>query len=145
MGFSERLPAVIGFDLFGTVVKTRQNLSSFPIRSHVFSQALFQYSHCGGLQEYTLVDPQYTAIVPPSISDLDAAVFPINAVSSALSLFSSSHGFSMPLPRTPESKSFDYKSQKVVIISGGTNTGKLAVELARIAGIGTIIAAASLS
>jgi hypothetical protein len=89
--------------------------ASFPIESHVFSQALFQYSTSGGLQEYTLVDPQYAAIVPPNITDLDAAVFPINAVISALNFFSS-NGFGMPLPGTPESKSLDYKSQKVVVI-----------------------------
>ena len=56
-----------------------------------------------------------------------------------------SQGCDFPFPGTPESKSFDYASQKVAIIGGGTNTGKLAIQLAKLAGIGTIITTASLS
>jgi NADPH2:quinone reductase len=59
-------------------------------------------------------------------------------------LFSAA-GLNIPFPGTPESKSFDYASQKLVIIGGGSNTGKLAIQFARIANIGTIIAIASLS
>jgi NADPH2:quinone reductase len=59
-----------------------------------------------------------------------------------MSLFSAA-GFGLPFPGTPEAVGFDYTSQKVVIIGGGTNTGKLAIQLANLAGIGTIIAIAS--
>ncbi|KAI9814563.1 MAG: hypothetical protein M1827_003118 [Pycnora praestabilis] len=144
LGFAERLPGVLAFDIVGTVVKTGPNVSGFAIGSHVFSQGILHYNAGGGLQEYTVVDARYSAIVPANITDLDAAVFPINVVTSALALFSP-QGFGMPLPGTPESKDFDYKVQKIVIVGGGTNTGKLGVELARIAGIGTIIVIASLS
>jgi NADPH2:quinone reductase len=51
----------------------------------------------------------------------------------------------MPFPGTSESKSFDYPSQKLVVIGGGSNTGKIAIQLAKLAGIGTIITTASIS
>lgn len=139
---SARLPAVISGDLVGTVVKGSS--TSFPIGSHVFSQTLFNLPTGGGLQEYTLINPLYAAVVPSRISDTEAALYPVNAVTSAMGLFSAM-GLNIPFPGAPESKSFDYASQKLVIIGGGSNTGKLAIQFAKIAGIGTIIATASLS
>jgi NADPH:quinone reductase len=135
------LPAVIGADLVGTVVKNGPNTSSFPVGSHVLSQSI-SFS-AAGLQEYAIIDARYAAIVPAGISDEDAAVFPINGFTSTLSLFHPEKGLGIPFPGTPESKTFDYKSQKLVIIGGGTNCGKLAIQLARIAGIGTVITTAS--
>ena len=59
-----------------------------------------------------------------------------------MSIFSSA-GFDLPLFETPEAEGFDYASQKVVVIGGGSNTGKLSIQLLRLAGVGTIIAIAS--
>ncbi|KAH7330087.1 chaperonin 10-like protein [Rhexocercosporidium sp. MPI-PUGE-AT-0058] len=143
------LPAILAFDLVGEVVKTGPNTSAFPVGSKVFSQALFSLANnlSGGLQEYTLVDERFSALVPKSISEADAAVFPINAFTSATALFTSEGtkaGFGFPFPGTPESKTFNYKAITLVIIGGGTACGKFAVQFARIAGIGTIIVTASL-
>ncbi|KAG4441190.1 hypothetical protein IFR05_003308 [Cadophora sp. M221] len=144
------LPAILAFDLVGKVVRAGPNTSAFPIGSKIFSQALFSIANnlSGGLQEYTLVDERLSALVPKNISDADAAVFPINAFTSATALFASNGanaGFGFPFPGTPESKTFDYKSIALVIVGGGTACGKFAVQFARIAGIGTIIVTASLS
>ncbi|KAJ8096445.1 hypothetical protein POJ06DRAFT_203944 [Lipomyces tetrasporus] len=141
LNIGSRLPAVIAGDLVGTLVKNGPN-ATFPIGAHIFSQMLFHLPKSGGLQEYTIIDCRYAAVVPANISDAEAALYPINAVTSAMSLFSVS-GFGLPLPGTPGSEGFDYASQKVVIVGGGTNTGKLAIQFARLAGIGTIIAIAS--
>lgn len=140
---SSHLPAVLSGDIVGTVVKNGPN-SSFPLGAHVFSQKLFNHPAGGGLQEYTLISSLYAAIVPSRVSDTEAALYPVNAVTSAMALFSSA-GFHWPFPATPESKDFDYASQKLVIIGGGTSTGKLAVQFAKLAGVRTIIAIASLS
>jgi NADPH2:quinone reductase len=83
---------------------------------------LFKLPTGGGLQEYTIINGLYTAAVPAGITDDEAALYPINAVTSAMSLFSSA-GFGLPFPGTSEAAAFDYTSQKVVIIGGGTNTG----------------------
>ena len=82
--------------------------------------------------------------MPQNISDIDAAAFPTCTVTSALSLFSPM-GFGFPFPGTPEAEDFDYKSQKIVIVGSGTNTRKFSIQLARIAGIGTIIVVAGLN
>ncbi|TVY48184.1 Dehydrogenase [Lachnellula occidentalis] len=137
------IPAILGLDLVGTVVKNGPgNTASFPVGSHVFSQ--YSKMSSGGLQEYSLVNAPYTALVPAGISDPDAA-FSINAFTSTVCLFHPKIGFGFPFPDTPEAENFDYSAQKIVIIGGGTNCGKLAIQLARIAGIGTIITTASLA
>ncbi|KAK9369214.1 chaperonin 10-like protein [Lipomyces kononenkoae] len=136
-----RLPAVIGGDLVGEVVGTGVN-ATFPVGTHVFSQVLFQNPRGGSLQEYTVINGVYAAEVPAGIADEEAALYPINAMTSAMALFTV-QGLGIPFPGSPESANFDYASQKLAIIGGGSNTGKLAIQLARIAGIGTIVATAS--
>ncbi|KIX09255.1 uncharacterized protein Z518_00334 [Rhinocladiella mackenziei CBS 650.93] len=138
---ANRLPAVLAGDLVGTVVKIGPGVS-FPVGALVFSQMLLHLPTSGGLQEYTVINGEYTAIVPPGVSAPEAALYPINAVCAAMALFSS-HGFGFPFPGTPESASFDYASQKIVIVGGGSNIGQLAIQFARAAAIGTIIAIAA--
>lgn len=137
---SARLPAVISGDLVGTVVKNGPNVS-FPIDAHLFSQSTFA-SLTGGLQEYVVINGAYAAVVPSGVSDVEAALYPINAVTTAISLFTTK-GFDIPFPGTAEAANFDYASQNVAIVGGGTNLGKLAVQMARLAGFGTIIVIAS--
>lgn len=145
MNIGNRLPAVLAGDLVGTVVKTGTDVSSlFPIGARIFAQMSFKVPTDGGLQHYTVANGSYAAIVPPRIPSTEAALYPINAFTSAMALFTPA-GLDIPFPETPESAAFDYASQKLVIIGGGSNTGKLATQFARIAGIGTIIAIASLS
>jgi NADPH2:quinone reductase len=144
VGFLKQFPAVIAYDIVGTVVKTGEDVTTFPMGSRVLAHASIQYATCGGLQEYTIVDPQYSAIMPQNTNDLDVAAFPTCTVTSALSLFSPM-GFGIPFPGTPEAKDFDYESQKITIVGGGTNAGRFGIQLAQIAGIGTIIAVAGLA
>lgn len=143
MNIGQSLPAVLGGDLVGTVVRKGTDMSdSFPTGSQIFVQMMALQR--GGLQGYTVVDGTYAAIVPTRIPAIEAALYPVNAVTIALALFTPA-GLGMPFPGTPESANFDYASQKLVIIGGGSNTGKLAIQFARIAGIGTIVTTASLS
>ena len=43
----------------------------------------------GGLQEYTLVNADYTALVPEGVEDEDAGSWPVDAVTVSMALFSS--------------------------------------------------------
>lgn len=145
MNIGSRLPAVLGGDLVGTVLKAGPEVSNnFPPGSTVFSQRNFQDPKAGGLQEFTTISGEYAAIVPQNLSTTDAALYPINAMTSANAIFTPA-GFNFPFPGTPGSEAFDYKSQKIAIVGGGSNTGKLAIQFAHIAGVGTIIAIASQS
>ncbi|TVY21197.1 Dehydrogenase orsE [Lachnellula arida] len=136
-----RLPAIFSGDLVGTVVENGPK-AHFPIGAHVFSQTLFDNPKGGGLQEYTIINGTYAGIVPEGVSDEEAALYPINAVTSAMSLFSSG-GFNLPFPETAEAKAFNYAAQKLVIVGGGSNIGKLAIQFAKLAGVGIVIAIAS--
>jgi NADPH2:quinone reductase len=127
----------------GIVVKSGTEVP-FPIGSHVFVQQDMKVLNRAGLQEYTIVDGRYAAIVPEGILDEEAALYPINAVTSAKSFFSP-EGFDFPFPGTAEAANFDCPATHVVILGGGTNCGKLAVQFAKLAGIGTIVAIASAS
>ncbi|KAK2626961.1 hypothetical protein QTJ16_004136 [Diplocarpon rosae] len=147
---AKRLPFILGFDLVGIVVKSGSSSPAFPIGSHIFAQSPAPHFHnlAGGLRQYALVQSYAAALVPENITDADAAVFPVNAFTSASALFASTGehaGFGFPFPGTLDSETFDYKSKTVVIIGGGTACGKFAVQLARIAGIGRVIVTASLS
>ncbi|KAJ9628392.1 hypothetical protein H2204_009229 [Knufia peltigerae] len=143
MNIGNRLPAVLGGDLVGTILKAGPEVSNdFPLGSTVFAQSNFKDPRAGGLQEVTTISGEYAAIVPRNLSATDAALYPINAMTSANAIFTPA-GFNFPFPGTPDSETFDYKSQKIVVVGGGSNTGKLAIQLAHIAGIGTIIAIAS--
>ncbi len=137
------LPAVIAGNIVGTVI-ANGSAAHFPIGAHVFSQALLELPHSGGLQEYTIVNSLYTAVVPASISDMQAALYPINAVTSAMALFSEA-GLGLPFPGSSKSEGFDYAAQKLVILGGASSTGKMAIQFARLAGIGTIVTTASSS
>lgn len=141
---SSHTSAVLSGNIVGAVVTNGPN-ASFPTGAHVFSQTMFNHPTAGGgLQEYTLISSLYSAIVPSRVSDTETALYPINALTSAMALFSTA-GFGWPFPGTPESRNFDYASQKVVIIDGGNNTGKLAIQFVKVAAVRTIITIASLS
>ncbi|KAF1345546.1 chaperonin 10-like protein [Delphinella strobiligena] len=136
-------PSILAFDVVGVVISNGPD-SSLPPGTHVFARSLISDPASGGLQGYTVVDGSYAIPVPPNLSDLDASTYPINAFTVGAALFAPDTGF-FPLPGTPESETFDYADATLVIVGGGTNTGSLAVQFARIAGIGSIVAVASLS
>ncbi|KAF2489133.1 NAD(P)-binding protein [Lophium mytilinum] len=139
--FSLPLPIVLTGDIVGKVIQTGTDVQ-FPISNHVFVQQVMQRPNRGGLQEHTIVDGRYAALVPEGIPDAEAALYPINAVTSAKSLFTP-EGFDFPFPGTAEAAGFDFAAQHVVVLGGGTNCGKLAVQFARLAGVGRVVAVAS--
>jgi NADPH:quinone reductase len=148
-------PAVCGSDLVGVVVNhgsgtstppSPRILGSFPIGSRIFSQCVGFVPSGGRLQEYTLVNADYTALVPEGVRDEDAASWPINAVTVGMAMFSKG-GFRGKFPGTEEwnGESKDLAAEKLVIIGGGTTVGKLGLQFARLAGVGMIVTTASLS
>jgi NADPH2:quinone reductase len=85
-----------------------------------------------------------SAVVPDGFTDDQMVTLPINANTSFAALFHP-NWLGFPPPFSPEAKNFDYAAQSIVIIGAGSNCGKLAIQFARLAGIGVIIAVASLS
>ncbi|EXM14664.1 hypothetical protein V3481_018583 [Fusarium oxysporum f. sp. vasinfectum] len=95
-----------------------------------------------GERQYALVDATFVGRVASSgLSDDEASTIPVIVLAGFIALFASS-GHGLPPPFSPEAKSFDFASVTLLVIGGGSNTGRAVVELAKLAGIGRIIAVA---
>jgi NADPH2:quinone reductase len=150
--FSTGEPAILANDVVGEIVKlgTGEVVSAVNIGEHIFAQSSispeggFGFSSvAGGLQQYALVDVRHAATVAESsLTDDEAATFPVNIIPPFIALFESSNlGF--PPPFSPEAQSFDYASKTLLIVGGASNCGRFGIQLAKIAGIGRIITVAA--
>lgn len=148
------LPAVLASDVAGIVVRVGPNVTRFKEGDHVFGQALFEFTNAEakvpphptydtqGLQEYAILDSRFSAKVPSGFTDAQLATLPTNLATAAVALFDSTT-LNIPAPWNAASKLSDSASS-VLIIGGGSNTGKLAIQLAALAGINKIITVASI-
>lgn len=99
-----------------------------------------------GLQEYAVLEMTSTAKTPASLSNNHVVTVSVNAVTSFIALFHPESGFGFPAPfagSSFEKGGHNAAAQKVIIIGAGTNVGKIAVQYAKLAHIGTIIGIAS--
>ncbi|KAG4275617.1 hypothetical protein FPRO04_14363 [Fusarium proliferatum] len=146
LGIGDRLPAVLGFEGVGTIVKHGAGASTkFPIGTRVIFKG--GSSHAtpfvyGALQEYVPTPAQFLIGVPEGYTSEQAASLTINPFTAAVCLFHEA-GIAVPLPGSSKAKSYNYSSIKLVVFGAGTNVGKFIVQLACIAGFGTIVAVAS--
>ncbi|KAF2870232.1 chaperonin 10-like protein [Massariosphaeria phaeospora] len=136
------LPAILGNDIAGIVTALGAEAAKFKVGDNVFS-----YGKLGdgdtqkGLQEYALVDEDFAAEVPHGFTEHDGAALPVNVVAGCNGLFHEVCGLGIPAPWIEGGRrdAFDYAGTQILIIGGGSNCGRLAVQLARLAGIGTIV------
>ncbi|PHH90657.1 hypothetical protein CDD83_3020 [Cordyceps sp. RAO-2017] len=138
----ETLPAVLGADVAGVVAEVGPDVTTFKQGDRIFGQAALQNSDSRGLQEYALLDAQFAAKSAAGFSDGQMASFPTNLVTAAVSLFDES-ALGIPAPWTEAAAKFDYGAKSILIIGGGSNTGRYAIQLAALAGFGKIIVVAS--
>ncbi|KAK5652698.1 hypothetical protein OQA88_10292 [Cercophora sp. LCS_1] len=130
------LPAVLANDVVGTVVSLGHGVTSLSIGDRIVSHGgLTNDSSQNGLQEYALADIGACAKIPDGVTDDEAATLPVNVIASVVGLF---RDLEIPAPWSGNG-TFDYRSAMVLIIGGGSNCGKFAVQLARLAGIGRIV------
>jgi NADPH:quinone reductase len=141
----EKLPWVPAINIAGEVVKAGGEVKSAKVGDHVFGLGnnMSPTPDQGGLQQFALLDGTSLAVVPGGFTDDQVVTLPVNVVTSFMALFTQ-FGFGFPAPWTDEAKTFDYTSQTIVILAAGSNVGKLAVQLAKIAGIGCIVCVAGL-
>ncbi|GKT66462.1 alcohol zinc-binding dehydrogenase [Colletotrichum tofieldiae] len=143
------MPYVIASDLVGEVVALGdgEHSSKFTIGEHVFGHTFAEGgfdNNFNGAQQYALVDARFVGRVAGSgLSNDQASTIPVVVLAAFIALFASSgHGF--PPPFSPEADSFQYGNITLLVIGGGSNTGRATIELAKLAGIGRIIAVAGL-
>ncbi|EXK30473.1 hypothetical protein FOMG_13279 [Fusarium oxysporum f. sp. melonis 26406] len=146
LSIRERLPAVLGFEGVGTIVRQGTEGSiKFPIGTKViFKGGATQASPFlyGALQEYVPTQSRYLAAVPEDCTSEQAATLSINPFTAAVCLFHEA-GINIPLPSSSRASSYDYSSQSLVVLGAGTSVGKFIVQFARIVGFRMIVAIAS--
>ncbi|KAF2258430.1 putative alcohol dehydrogenase [Lojkania enalia] len=114
-------------------------VTRFKVGDFVFSQGnLEKGSLQRGLQQYAVVDEDFTAKVPTGFTDDEAITLPTNIIASLVALFDPAN-LNIPAPWTEEAKAFDYTGMQILIIGGGSNCGRFAIQLAKLAGIGEIV------
>lgn len=135
----EILPAVVTNDVVGVITALGENVTGFSTGDIILGQANFEKgSPQSGLQEYAVLDADFSAKIPTTISGDEAASLPTNSTTGVIALFHENN-LSLPAPWTPEAASFNYPNQAILIIGGGTSCGKFGVQLASLAGFGTIV------
>lgn len=135
--------AVLANDVVGGIVKVGPAVArDYKIGDRVFAQSnAFAGPDHGGLQEYALIDAKYSSKVPENLKDDEVNTLPTNLMAGYVAFFTSA-GLGLPLPGTDAAKDFNYKSQSILIIGGGSNCGKFGVQLAKWADFGTIVVVA---
>ncbi|GKT46339.1 dehydrogenase azaJ [Colletotrichum spaethianum] len=145
--FVTSMPSVLASDLVGEVVAlgNGEHSAQFTGGEHVFGHTFAPGgfdNDFNGAQQYALVDARFVGRVAGSGMSIDqASTIPVVVLAAFIALFArSGHGF--PTPFSPEANSFDYGSITLLVVGGGSNTGRATIELAKLAGIGRIIAVA---
>ena len=133
----DALPAVLANDIVGVITKLGAGVTDFAVGDRVVSQgALSSTWHQQGLQEYAIEDAAYSCRIPKGMSDDDAATLPTNLIAGVVALFSA---LDITPPWFDDFETTKYKSDSILIIGGGSNCGKFGVQLAKLAGFGTIV------
>ncbi|KAL5333324.1 putative alcohol dehydrogenase [Aspergillus crustosus] len=131
------LPSIPAHDVVGRISKLGEGVTNLKIGDRIVYQSSFSLgSTQNGLQEYALADVEMLAKIPERVSNDEAATLPTNLITSAAALFAY---LAIPAPWTAEASSFDYANTSLLIIGGGANCGQFGVQVARLAGIGTIV------
>lgn len=136
--FLTDLPVTIGNDVVGNIVSLGTDVSaySFIIGDRIVGQASWENRGSQmALQEYAVLDIDHIAHIPDEISDDEAATLPTNIMAPFIALFDKTKLGLSP----PWSSGSQNAEQTLLIIGGGSNCGKFATQLARLAGIGKII------
>ncbi|KAH8805035.1 chaperonin 10-like protein [Xylogone sp. PMI_703] len=115
----DTLPTPIGVDVVGTVVKVGPGVTKFRVGDQIMAFG-DQFS------------PDY------------AATFPLNTMTMVFALFHET-GLGLYPPFGAEQHKSNYQSESILIVGGETATGKLGIQLARLAKFKNIIAVASKS
>ncbi|KAI1618832.1 chaperonin 10-like protein [Exophiala viscosa] len=139
----ENLPATFAVDIVGKIAELGPDVTSFNIGDQVFGQGDPALSDTKGSQEYALLEADFIAPLPIAVTPDQTSTIILNALTSYVALFSQL-GFGLPSPLSADSKGFDYSKVSMVIVGGNSACGKFGIQLAKWAGVGTIILTAGI-
>ncbi|KAL5000555.1 hypothetical protein BDV10DRAFT_162315 [Aspergillus recurvatus] len=94
----------------------------------------------GELQQYALLHAHYAARIPDLLSLDEKATIPVIAVASVVTLFRES---GLGLEPSVLDGDCDYSTESILVIDGGSNTGKFGLQFAALAGFEKLITTTS--
>ncbi|KAH9213958.1 putative zinc-type alcohol dehydrogenase-like protein [Leptodontidium sp. 2 PMI_412] len=147
--FVTQFPHVLASELVGEIVEIGEGEYSaeFAVGDHVFGHTFVKGGNdndFNGVQQYALADAQFVAkVANTGLTDDEAATIPVVVLAGFIALFSES-GLGLPPPFSPKAASFDFAAATLLVIGGGSNTGKATIELGKMAGFGRIVVVAGL-
>jgi NADPH2:quinone reductase len=143
----------LGTNIAGTVERLGSQASSeFHVGDRVFGlgNTLAPTPEQSGLQQYAILASDTVAKIPDGMSFEDAVGVPVNATTSAAAIWNpKGFGFAAPFPAPdpeaggPGTDVESNTSKSIVIVGAGSHVGKIAIQWARLSGVGRIIAIAS--
>ncbi|KAK5175903.1 uncharacterized protein LTR77_001043 [Saxophila tyrrhenica] len=130
----DKLPAILSKDVVGTVSRIGEDVTGFRVGDRIMSlgSGAVMDSSQSGLQEYALADVVNCTKVPDNISDDEAATLPTNVSAAFVALFDV---LQIPVPWEDSGTT----PSAILIVGGGSNCGKLAVQLAKLRNIQQIV------
>ena len=139
-------PWVPANDVAGEVVGLGEGVNEYAVGDTIFGQSHWadldpiDYS---GAQEYTLVRVEGSAKVPAGWRDDDMATLPSNFIAAFWSIHDDP-GAHLPFPALglEGSGDFDFSQHDIVIVGGGSQVGKLLVQVAKLDGWRSIVVVA---
>lgn len=150
--FFKEAPQVLGHEIAGEVIKIGQGAeaSQFSAGEHIFAQANFfpgqTLTDGGALQQYVIVDARFAAKTKEAgLSDDEATTIPVCAIASFIGLFHST-GLNLPVPRSADTLFLtppELRNEAILIIGGGSNCGRYAIQFSKLCGFSQIITIAS--
>jgi NADPH:quinone reductase len=141
------LPMVLGNDIAGTVTALGPENEGVDLKvgDLIFGQTNHgkQTADQAGLQEYCVLDTYTTAKIPSGFTADHGASLPSNAVAAFWALFNQP-ALALPAPtQAGPSPAQPIAGKSIVIVGGGSNCGRYAIQFAHLSGLfDTIVAVA---
>jgi len=138
----QHLPFILGTNIVGIVSSVGPDVTKYSVGDSVvgYGDPTSAVPDFSGLQEYALLNVENSTKVPHGLSLDDIAAFPVNSITSFIAVFDDK-GFGFPT-------SFDHPSpalskETILVVGGGSNVGKMAIQFAALIGVGKILTIAS--
>lgn len=135
----DNAPTVLGNDITGIITALGPGVTKYKVGDRIVSQSNMPSAQ-KAMQQYAVVDENFSSKIPAGFTDDEAATIPTNALAGLIALFDPS-GLGIPAPWASKEgdDAFDHAGTTLLIIGGGSNCGRFGVQLAHLAGIGTIV------
>jgi len=138
--FVDKYPAILGMDVAGVVEEVGRGVKGFAKGDRVITHTRYDNEHAG-FQQYTLAVANFTAKVPSSVSDDEAASIPLGIDTAVIGLFSPEFGGLV----APWNEAGKYNGQTILVLGGSSSVGLYVIQVAKLAGFSTIIATSSIT